>query len=248
MKKIAVTAALFIFLSITAGLTDLFAEVGCPQQEAVQKAVSEIFKKTNIKVVKISPSQVPGLCEVQLKLNEQKGIIYTDSKGEFLVAGQLYRTSDGTNITQQAAMELNRFSAAEMERLSSLTAFKIGKGKVVYLVTDPQCPYCKKAEETIVPMAQAGQLELRVLLFPLPFHQGAKEESISIICDNKGIEGLKSRYRSENQCEAGKKKVEDTIAFLSKKGITGTPTYIFQDGLFHSGVLSADELKKHLGI
>lgn len=248
MKRIAVTAALFVFLSIIVGITALFAAGGCPQPEAIQKAVSEIFKKANIKVSKIAPSQAPGLCEVQLKLNEQTGIVYTDPKGEFLIAGQLYKTSDGANITQQVATELNRFSPADMERLSALTAFKIGKGKIVYIVTDPQCPYCKKAEEIIVPMAQAGQLELRVLLFPLPFHQGAKEESISIICDNKGIEGLKSRYRSENQCDAGKKKVEDTIAFLSKKGVTGTPTYIFQDGLFHSGVIQADELKKRLGI
>ena len=248
MKRIALTAAFFILLSITAGLTALFAAGGCPQPEAVQKAVSEIFKKANIKVSKITPSQAPGLCEVQLKLNEQTGIVYTDPKGDFLIAGQLYKTSDGTNITQKVAMELNRFSQADMERLAALTAFKIGKGKVVYIVTDPQCPYCKKAEEIIVPMAQAGQLELRVLLFPLPFHQGAKEESISIICDNKGIEGLQSRYRSENQCEAGIKKEEETIAFLGKKGVTGTPTYIFPDGLFQSGVIQADELKKRLGI
>uniref|UniRef100_UPI004049EBA2 DsbC family protein n=1 Tax=Dissulfurimicrobium sp. TaxID=2022436 RepID=UPI004049EBA2 len=248
MKRIVFTAVFFVFLSITSGLATLFAAEGCPQPDAVQKVISEIFKKANIKVSKIAPSQAPGLCEVQLKLNEQAGIVYTDPKGDFLIAGQLYKTSDGTNITQKMVMELNRFSQADMERLSALTAFKIGKGKVVYIVTDPQCPYCKKAEEIIVPMAQAGQLELRVLLFPLQFHQGAKEEAISIICDNKGIEGLQSRYRSENQCEAGRKKVEDTIAFLSKKGVTGTPTYIFQDGLFQSGVIQADELKKRLGI
>ena len=141
MKRIALTAAFFILLSITAGLTALFAAGGCPQPEAVQKAVSEIFKKANIKVSKIAPSQAPGLCEVQLKLNEQTGIVYTDPKGDFLIAGQLYKTSDGTNITQKVAMELNRFSQADMERLAALTAFKIGKGKVVYIVTDPQCPY-----------------------------------------------------------------------------------------------------------
>ena len=248
MKKNLFMFIFFVFLSLIIGLDVSFAAGPCPQPEAIQKAVTEIFKKTNIKVVKIAPSPAPGICEVQLKLNEQAGIVYTDTKGGFLLAGQLFRIADGTNLTQEAAAELNRFSPDDMKALSAFTAFKIGKGKVVYLVTDPQCPYCKKAEETIVPMAEAGQLELRVILFPLPFHQGAKEESISIICDNKGIEGLKSRYRSDNQCEAGKKKVEDTISFLAKKGVTGTPTYIFPDGLFHAGVLQADDLKKRLGI
>jgi thiol:disulfide interchange protein DsbC len=96
-------------------------------------------------------------------------------------------------------------------------------------------------------MAKAGELQVKVLLFPLKFHKGAKEECISIICDKKGLEGLKSRYRSKNQCEEGKKLINDTVRFLQSKGITGTPTYIFSDGRFQSGVLSKDKLHKRLG-
>ncbi|MDA8162938.1 MAG: DsbC family protein [Desulfobacteraceae bacterium] len=248
MKKNLSMSVFFVFLSLITGLGASFAAGPCPQPDAIQKAVTGIFKKADIKVIKISPSPAPGICEVQLKLNGQTGIVYADAKGGFLLAGQMFRTSDGKNLTQEEAAALNRFSPDDMKNLAALTAFKIGKGKVVYLVTDPQCPYCKKAEEVIVPMAEAGQLELRVLLFPLPFHKGAKEEAISIICDNKGIDGLRSQYRSDNQCAAGSKKVEDTIDFLRKKGVTGTPTYIFPDGLFHSGVLPVNELKKQLGI
>jgi thiol:disulfide interchange protein DsbC len=134
-----------------------------------------------------------------------------------------------------------------MKELDKLVAFTMGKkGPVVYLVTDPQCPYCKKAEEVLFPMAENGDITLKVLLFPLPFHKGAKEECISIICDKKGGEGLKNRYRSENQCDMGKKKVEDTISYLRKKGISGTPTHIFQDGRFQSGVMQKEALLQRL--
>lgn len=218
----------------------------CPSKDAIQQAAARTFKR-NLTIGDIKPSAVPGLCEVQAELQGQTRIIYTDTKGEYLIPGQIFRVSDGANLTKDAIAELNRFTDKELASLEPLTAFSIGsKGPVVYFVTDPQCPYCGKAEEILAPMAEAGELQVRFLLFPLKFHKGAEEECISVICDDKGLEGLKTRYRSENQCEEGKKKVGDTMEFLKKKGITGTPTYIFSDGLFQSGVMDLRALKERL--
>jgi len=51
-------------------------------------------------------------------------------------------------------------------------AFSYGKGsKDIYIVTDPECPYCSKFEKTI-----AGKLDdyrVHVILFPLSFHKKA---------------------------------------------------------------------------
>lgn len=213
----------------------------CPDKKTMQKAIQDTFRRPGITVKAISPSPAEGICQVMVEFNGQKKILYSDKTGIFLITGQIFNTKTKRNITQEAITELNRFSKADMKRLDELVAFSLGeKGPVVYLVTDPQCPYCKKAEEILFPMAKKGEITLKVLLFPLPFHKGAKEESISIICDKKGAEGLKNRYRSENQCEAGKKKIEDTIAYLRTKGITGTPTHIFSDGRFQSGVMNKD--------
>jgi thiol:disulfide interchange protein DsbC len=97
-------------------------------------------------------------------------------------------------------------------------------------------------------MAEIEELQLKVLLFPLSFHTGAKEQCISAICDNKGLEGLHSGYKSENQCQEGKNKVENTLRFLKQKGMSGVPTYIFTDGKYHSGVLKEQDIKKRLGL
>jgi thiol:disulfide interchange protein DsbC len=219
----------------------------CPSKETIQQKVVETFKQ-DISVINIRAGAVQGLCEVQVNFKGQNRILYTDQKGEFLITGVIFRSSDGTNITKEAIDELNRFTDSDIKRLEDLTAFTVGsKGEVVYFVTDPQCPYCKKAEEIIVNMAKAGEIQLKVLLFPLSFHKGAKEQCISIICDNKGLEDLHSGYKSENQCKEGKNKVEDTLRFVQQKGITGVPTYIFTDGQYHSGVLKEQDMKKRLG-
>jgi thiol:disulfide interchange protein DsbC len=220
----------------------------CPSREIIQQELKNTFKK-DIRVINIQPSLVSGLCEVQVNFRNQNRILYTDLKGEFLITGQIFKASDGTNITEEAIIKLNRFTDSDLRRLEDLTAFSVGsKGEVVYFVTDPQCPYCKKAEEIVTHMAETEELQLKVLLFPLDFHKGAKEQCISVICDNKGLEGLHSGYKSENQCQEGKTKIEDTLRFLKQKGITGVPTYIFTDGQYHSGVFKEQAMKKRLGL
>ena len=121
----------------------------CPSKETIQQKVVETFKQ-DISVIKVRAGAVAGLCEIQVNLKGQNRILYTDSKGEFLITGQIFKTSDGTNITKEAITDLNRFTDSDIRRLEDLTAFTVGsKGEVVYFVTDPQCPYCKKAEKIV---------------------------------------------------------------------------------------------------
>ncbi len=241
-----------IFTSIAVSTLTIFilttAALSCPTKEAVKKGAKTAFRR-DVDVVEIVPAQISGLCQAQVKLQGQNRIIYTDQSGKFLIAGQIFDASTGANLTRQALAEMNRLTKDELKKLESLTAFKMGSGKkIVYFVTDPMCPYCKKAEQILEPLAKMGKIEVRFLLFPLKFHKGAEEQCISIICDKKGLEGLRSQYKSDNQCPAGKQKVEDTIRMLRTKGISGTPTYIFEDGLYHSGVLQENVLKQRLGI
>ena len=93
-----------------------------------------------------------------------------------------------------------------------------------------------------------GEIQVKVLMFPLAMHKGAREQCISVICDKKGYEDLENGYKSDNKCSEGEKLVDETVSLLSSKGITGTPTYIFPDGRFQSGVLEPDALRQRLGI
>jgi len=97
-------------------------------------------------------------------------------------------------------------------------------------------------------MAEAGELQVRVLMFPLANHKGAKEQCVSVICDKKGFDDLHEGYSSDNQCAEGVAKVEETVKFLSGKGIGSTPTYIFPDGLPQSGLLQEAPLRQRLGL
>lgn len=56
--------------------------------------------------------------------------------------------------------------------LEGKEAFSYGSGsKVLYVFTDPQCPYCKKFEQLMATLKE--KYTFKVYLFPLPFHAEA---------------------------------------------------------------------------
>jgi thiol:disulfide interchange protein DsbC len=97
-------------------------------------------------------------------------------------------------------------------------------------------------------LAEKDEIQIKVLLFPLAMHKGAREQCVATVCDKKSFDDLEGGYTSGNQCAEGAKLVDDTISLLSSKGISGTPTYLFADGRFQSGVLEPDALRQRLGL
>jgi thiol:disulfide interchange protein DsbC len=223
------------------------ARAQCPTPDKIQGYVKKLFP--NVEVIKITPAEAKGLCQAQVKLGAQNRILYTDATGEYFLAGNLIEAKSGRNLTMEATQILNRIPPEELRQLEPLTGLTLGQGgKVVYFVTDPQCPYCKQAEAILKKMAEKGEITVRFLFYPLPSHKGAKEQCVAFLCDKKGIGDWEKGYKSESTCPEGVKKVEDTLAWLQKKGIGSTPTFIFADGLFHSGLLPEEALRQRLGL
>lgn len=246
---------LFIFLTVLGGLLGLDLMVfpfpvkaQCPSSEKLLPAIRKTFPKLQFEIGKVSPAEA-GLCQIPLKIGGQIHLLYSDSRGDFLLAGSLFEAKSGKNLTQETLQLLNRLTPEEMRQVESLTAFTMGQGKkVVYLATDPQCSFCKQAEALLKKVMEKEGFQVHFLLFPLDIHKGAREQSIAILCDHKGVEGLEGNYQSDNQCAEGIKKVDGTIAFMKKKGISSTPTFIFSDGIYMSGVIPEEELRRRLGL
>jgi thiol:disulfide interchange protein DsbC len=221
---------------------NLGAALACPTAEQVQEGIKKVFNQA-FEVKKVQPSkELPGICEAHVLVQDRYNILYVDQTGKYFFAGNLIEVATGKNLTQEATQELNKLTAEDVKKLSSFVAFTIGsKGPEFYFVTDPQCPYCKKALPVVKKLADEGKIKAHVVLFPLSIHPGAREQSISIICDKKGLPGLESGYKSENQCEEGKKKIDEAEKFLQAKGVRGTPSYIFPNGKINIGMIDSEE-------
>ena len=220
----------------------------CPSLEKVRNSFGKFAAKGS-QILAVQPTAYTEICEVHVRLKGRPRIFYVGSKGDFFLMGQLYDPLTGRNLTRDTLETITSFSAQEMALLKELTAFSLGNsGKVLYYATDPKCPYCKKGTEILKKLAASGEVRVNFLLFPLDSHKGAKEQSISVICDNKSLEEFEGGYRSDNHCPQGVEIVAKTVRLLQEKGIAGTPTYIFPDRRYHSGFLNEAELRRRLGL
>jgi len=242
-KVASVCCLLFIFYCVDQSLCE-----ECPTADQLQQSIHSIMKR-DVEIKGIRKTPYKGLCEIHVRISGRDNILYTNPENQFFVFGHLIESKSGKNLTRKALEEYTRLSPKDVQKLKSYTAFSIGNGKIeLFYVTDPQCPYCKKGEKILKKMADDGEITVHFILYPLSFHKGAKEQCISIICDKKGLEGLESEYLSENQCSQGKNKVEATNLFMKEKGITGTPGYIFTDGIIHTGLLHEPNLRDRLNL
>ncbi|MFN4196767.1 MAG: DsbC family protein [Caldimicrobium sp.] len=242
--------SMFLLLSCKGGSPGI-GKSTCPKLEDFQKVLHTLPQ--GIVLEKIEKTPISGLCEVVIKLSDtDKTIFYTDSSGKFIISGNIIEIGTMKNLTAERLAILNKrmLNEEQMKELEKVVAFTWGKGeKYIYFITDPDCPFCKQAERMLEDLVKKGLISVKVIFFPIEqIHPQAKEKAISILCDNKGYEGLKSGYLSKNQCEKGKAKVEESINVVQKIKIKGTPTFVFPDGEMKSGVLPPDVILSKLGV
>lgn len=220
---------------------------GCPTKDNLKAHLKDFipgqFEVESIQELK----QMPGVCEVVLKVGAQPIILYTNKDGKYVLAGNLIDLTSKQNLTRARQQELMKISQDLLKELQSQTDFvfgKVGSQKYIYLFTDPDCPFCKRSEAIVEKWANEKGVEVRVILFPLPIHPQAFGKAVALLCDKKGWQDYKNGYTSNNQCDAGKKKIESNLNLAAKYGIGGTPTFIGMNGKIHMGVPTEQDLDK----
>ena len=164
----------------------LVIAIGAPLQAATPE---ESFRKNfpNIPVESITPTDIPGIYEV---VAGNRVAYYIPAK-EYLIVGEII-TKEKKNLTQERNAEV---LAKKFKDLPLDNAMKIGTGshKVVE-VTDPDCPYCRKASDYL---ATRKDITRYTFLYPLSMHPNAEAKIRYIFC-------AKDRAKAYEEAMTGK--------------------------------------------
>ncbi|MFN3871046.1 MAG: DsbC family protein [Aquificaceae bacterium] len=217
----------------------------CPTKDTVKASVKDLIPQ-DFTVESVSQLQdIKGLCEVVVKVGTQPLVFYMDPEAKYLMAGNLISLKDKRNITRDRQQEFMKVSQDVLKELEKHVNIRLGEGtKYIYFITDPDCPFCKRSNPIIEEWAKKNNVEVRVILFPLPIHPEAFGKSVALICDKKGFKEYAEGYTSKNQCEDGKKAIDANLELMNKLGIAGTPTFVGMNGKIHSGVPTEEDLNR----
>jgi len=215
------------------------------KQELTQK-----FEKLGVVVTHIQASDINGLLEIQTS----GGVIFTTPKGEYFIAGKLYKlngngTYDDVIAKRQAPINVKKINAFS----DDMIIFKAKDEKyVVTVFTDITCGYCIKLHSQIQQYNDLG-ITIRYLAFP---RQGGKSEvadqMAAVWCadDRKSALNNAKIHHELPQKNSHFSSCQNTIfqqyTLGRKLGVSGTPAIFLPNGIMLGGYLPPAQLLKRL--
>ena len=197
------------------------------------------------KIDAINKSPVDGIYEVVVG----RKIFYATADGKYLFFGNLIDPVNKKSITEERTQQLSKIDPKLLPLDLAIKEVN-GTGKrVLYVFSDPECPYCQMFEKQIAPMLT--DTTIYTFLFPLPMHPQAKPDSQKIWCSKDRakvwIDWMRNKVALPTDASC------DTSALdkIYKIGtdlvqVEGTPTLILSNGQILPGAVPADQLLQQM--
>lgn len=208
----------------------------------------EVASQNQLEIIAINPTPLPSIYEVQLNTGE---ILYSDISGDYLFAGDMYKTSTAGLInmssTKRQERSLEKVAAIPEEQMIIFSPEEIKASITVF--TDVDCTYCRKLHSELEELNAKG-IEVRYLAYPRGGQEAASyDKMISVWCSDDRKKSLTQAKNGQNlpaaDCDTP---VLAHHALGNELGISGTPALIFPDGRVIPGYMDHERLAAMLQI
>lgn len=226
-------------VAIAAALFAASAAQAAPDVEAVKRSIKAV---TKLDVVKIEPSKISGLYEVQTAGQ----VFYTDAKGEYILLGaHVFTTKDNESYSQKRMNELAGYKFADLPLKDAIKIVRGNGMRVIVTFEDPNCGYCKQLNRTLDEMSDTTHY---VFMVPM-LGQDSATKANAIWCSadpaktwTDWMTGGKAVPTPPKECETP---VDRNGKLGQKYRIQGTPAIFFPNGDREQGALQANRLETH---
>lgn len=215
----------------------------CPELELTK--VDAIVKKVvpNGNAVDIKESPVKGVFEIGVESKGQRGSIFLDCSGKYLM--QLI-SLDAYLAQLQAQQTPQRVDVSKIPLGDAITVGAKNAAKKVIVFTDPDCPYCRSLHESIKKIiVRRPDIAFVEILYPLPMHKEAPKKVRAILC-SKSVKMLHDAFAGKTTPEPSSNCTADAMdrntALARSLNFHSTPTLVRADGAVLAGFLPEDKL------
>jgi thiol:disulfide interchange protein DsbC len=215
----------------------------CPELEMtkVDALVKKVVPGGNTVDIKESP--VKGVFEIGVESRGQRGSIYLDCSGKYLM--QLI-SLDAYLAQLQAQQIPQKVDVAKIPLGDSITVGAKNAAKKVIVFTDPDCPYCRTLHESIKKViARRPDIAFVQILYPLPMHTDAPKKVQAILC-SQSVKMLHDAFAGKKTPEPPANCTADAMerntALARSLNFNSTPTLVRADGTVIAGALPEDKL------
>lgn len=257
LKELIITLAISV---IVASPSFAMAKEGCGGacnvcHTLTVKDAGELLKKIGVTVKSVKDAPAKGLFELLVEKDNKQGILFIDYGKKHLMQGMIVslETLQPVSAHAQDLPQPKQVTSVDVSKIPVDKAVVIGNptgSKKIYVFTDPDCPYCKKAHLELKKLATiAPDVAIHIMLFPLPMHPGAYDKARTVF-ETKSLELMDKAFDGKDipkpSKESSKAAIDEIITFANANGISGTPTIVMPDGRIEVGMRDAETMKRML--
>lgn len=187
----------------------------------------------------ISPSPIEGVTEVTVGVN----VFYVSVDGEYVLRGPLL-SANGTNLTESREAEAR---TRLLRKASDTPTFRYPATPVkhaVTVVTDIDCPYCRKLHNELDGYKEAG-IDVTYVMLPRSGKNSASyRKTVSAACAADPEAAITSAMNGESVADATcDHPIDEHMALARRLGVNSTPTLVLDDGRIVLGYRTAKGLQ-----
>ena len=207
--------------------------------------------------------EVGGMKAYAGYLDRMPYAMYLTPDGKHVLVGSIF-DADGENMTEAALKKAVAKPMADELRGALETSHWVADGKadaprVIYVFTDPNCPYCHQFWQLSRPWVQSGKVQLRHIVVGI-IREDSPGKAAAILADSSPAQAL--ARNEENYAKGGiaplqpipsavQVKLLANQALMGNLNVRATPAIFYPDGRggyqLQQGLPRADAIKAVLG-
>lgn len=176
---------------------------------------------------------------------DDTNLYFATHDGRYLFAGPIIDTEKKTNIVDVQEKQLRQAYLNSLPEDLLVSYASKGETKhTITVVTDIDCPYCRKFHNSIPSINQQGVTVNYVMLPRAGVGSGSHKKTISALCSDIPADAITSAMQNvslpEKNCKANVMSQHMQIAQRLK--VKSTPTFILPNGQLKVGLINPEQL------
>ena len=213
-------------------------------EAAVRRMVQEQMRRGGT-IESVQKTPWGDLYEVVVRGRDGALIYYVDSRATVIITGSVIDAKTGRNLTEERQRRLDAVKWESLPLQWAITTVRGSGRRKIAILSDPNCPYCKRLEEGL---ATLDDITVHILPYAI-LSPASVRQAKAVWCSKdraKSWDDLMFRRiepRAAPDCDTP---VEKLVEFGRRIGATATPTWFLESGERYSGALPLDEVRRLL--
>lgn len=172
-------------------------------------------------------------------------IYYVDSRATVIIAGRVIDAGSGRDLTDERLRQLNAVRWESLPLQWAITMVRGDGRRKIAVLSDPNCPYCKRLEEDL---ARLDDITVHILPYPVLGPESVRLTK-SVWCSRDRVNAWNDLMFRRVEPSGGTDcdtPIEKLQAYGRSIRANSTPTWFLENGERYTGALPVEEVRRRL--